>query len=37
MAAGLTDKLMELSDLVAMVDAYHEREAKRPKLVAVAN
>jgi IS1 family transposase len=37
MAAGLTDRLWEMSDLVAMVDAYHEREAKRPKLVAVAN
>ena len=37
MAAGITKSLMEMSDLVAMVDAYHERQAKRPKLVAVAN
>jgi hypothetical protein len=37
MAAGITGKLMEMGDLVAMVDACHEREAKRPKLVAVVN
>jgi hypothetical protein len=37
MAAGLTTKLMEMGDLVAMIDAYREREAKRPKLVAGAN
>jgi hypothetical protein len=36
-AAGLTTKLMEMGDLVTMIDAYHEREAKRPKLVASAN
>lgn len=37
MAAGIVKSPMEMSDLVAMVDAYHEREAKRPKLVAQAN
>ena len=37
-AAGITKSLMKMGDLVAMVDAAcHEREAKRPKLVAVAN
>jgi IS1 family transposase len=37
MAAGLTDRLMEMGDLVTMIDAYHERQAKRPKLVAASN
>jgi IS1 family transposase len=37
MAAGIVKSPMEMSDLDAMVDAYHEKQAKRPKLVAVAN
>ena len=31
MAAGLTDKLMEMSDLVAMIDAYQANQPKRPE------
>jgi hypothetical protein len=37
MAAGLTDRLWEMGDLVALVDAHQERIAKRPKLAVVAN
>jgi IS1 family transposase len=37
MAAGLTDRLWEMSDLVALVDAHQEQIAKRPKLAGVAN
>jgi hypothetical protein len=37
MAAGLTTKLLEMGDLVVLIDAHHEREVKRSKLVAVAN
>jgi IS1 family transposase len=37
MAAGLTDKLMGMGELVAMIDAYHAKQAARPKLVAVSN
>ena len=37
MAAGIVKSPMEMSDLVALVDAYQAREANRPKLVAAAN
>jgi IS1 family transposase len=37
MAAGLTDRLWEISDLVVLVDAHQELIAKRPKLAIVAN
>lgn len=37
MAAGIVKSPMEMGELVAMIDAYHEREAKRQKLVAVSN
>jgi len=37
MAARIAKSPMEMADLVAMVDAYYEREAKRPKLVAGSN
>jgi hypothetical protein len=37
MAAGLTRSTMEMSAPVAVIDACHEREAKRAKQVTVSN
>jgi len=31
MAAGLIDKLMDMSDIVRMIDAYEARMGKKPK------
>jgi hypothetical protein len=37
MAAGLADKLMEMTDLVAMVDAYHKRQPMQRTSASAAN